>query len=196
MRNRVHPVLIVLTLVIVVVTVAIVYSRRLPTTAAGPAEVRPMAAPMMGTPDIDEVLRIQWIPWFAPEGIRIMNFLPGETPSPLWLMGCQEGDILVSVNDSPIVGGDLHEAIAELRENGTPFTLGLVRMGREISKEIDRYPELPAAAAQPAQPEGAAPQQPAQPEGAAPQQPATPAEPREYLGGLSPASPSPSRSTE
>jgi hypothetical protein len=185
MRNRVHPVLIVLTLVIVLVTVAIVYSRRLPTTGAGQAEVTPMVAPMMGTPGIDEELRIQWIPWFAPEGTRIMNFLPGDTPSPLWLMGCQQGDILVSVNGNPIEGSDLNDAIAELRENGTPFTLGLVRMGREISKQIDSYPELPAAAAQPAQPEGAAAQQPA-----------TPAEPPEYLGGLSPVPPSPGPSTE
>jgi len=178
MRNRVHPVLIVLTLVIVLITVAIVYSRRLPTRAAEPAEVRSKIAPMMGTPGVDEELGIQWMPWFAPEGDRIINFLPGDTPSPLWLIGCQQGDILVSVNDSPIAEVGLHEALAELRENGTPFTLGLVRMGREISKEIDSYPELPPALAQPAQPEAAAPQQPT-----------SPAEPHEYFGGLSPDRP-------
>ena len=176
MRNRVHPVLIVLTLVIVLITVAIVYSRRLPTRAAEPAEVRPRTGPMMGTPGIDEELGIQWMPWFAPEGERIMNFLPGDTPSPLWLIGCQQGDILVSVNDNPIAEVGLHDALAELRENGTPFTLGLIRMGREITKEIDSYPELPPALAHPAEAEGS----PAQPS------PTSPAEPHEYLGGLSP----------
>ena len=129
---------------------------------------------MMGTSDIDTELRIQWIPWFAPLGIRIMNFLPGDVPSPLWLIGCQQGDILVSVNDEPIEGADLHDALAELRDNGTPFTLGLIRMGREISKDVDSYPELPPALAQPA--EGS----PAQPSGA------QPAESQEYFGGISP----------
>ena len=176
MRNRVHPVLIVLTLVIVLVAVAIVYSRRLPTSDQGPAQVTTRVGPMMGTPGIDEVLGIQWMPWFAPEGDRIMNFLPSDTPSPLWLIGCQQGDILVSVNDIPMAEADLHDALAELRDNGTPFTLGLIRMGREISKEIDSYPELPPASAHPAEAEGS----PVQPSSA------SPAEPHDYLGGLSP----------
>ena len=180
MRNRrVHPVLIVLTLVIVLAAVAIVYSRRLPTRTAEPTAVTARTGPMMGTPDVDLELGIQWMPWFAPEGTRIMNFLPGDTPSPLWLIGCQQGDILVSVNDSPIVGGSFHEALAELRENGTPFTLGLIRMGREISKEIDSYPELPPALARPADAEGS----PLPPSSTAA------AESQEYFGGLTPMMP-------
>jgi len=142
LKTRIHPVTVILVLAIVGLAVYMGYSRKLerqsaPTVPAGTAE-RQLPAVR------DEELGA----WLRPSvqldvGDTIVGFQPSAAASPLAMLGCLPGDVLVSCNGDPIAGGNVRKAIEEMEKTGKPVVLVVYRSGKKTQLKTKKLPDIP-----------------------------------------------------
>ncbi len=82
-----------------------------------------------------------------PQGLLVTGFTLSPEPSPLQVIGVEEGDVIVACNgESRHMRDRILDAIEGLRERGEPITLSVVRNGQQIElTRTERLPDSPAS---------------------------------------------------
>jgi S1-C subfamily serine protease len=76
----------------------------------------------------------------------VTGFVSSSGPSPVELLGVEEGDVIVSCNGrSGQIGVRLLAAIEGLQSRGEPLVLEVVRNGRRIKLRATKGPPAPQA---------------------------------------------------
>jgi membrane-associated protease RseP (regulator of RpoE activity) len=157
MTKRVHPIIAVLALIIALVLVAMVFSRRM-------QEPPRQTAPMMGRRGAgrgggmamrrggggggtsqSSALGIRFSQSSSPRGFKVDGFEGSAGSSPLEVIGVKPGDVIMECNGAKQgIRDALITAIDELQTGGKPITVVVSRGGKELS--LKRTEKLPAAA--------------------------------------------------
>lgn len=144
LKMRVHPVTVVLALAVVLLAVFFIYSRKLESQnpPLGPEELRLLQRPMPA-PAYDEALGVvlQVIPESKQE--KVVGFRPSRQASPLGLLGCMPGDVLVSINGKPVSGKNVRQAMEDLEKKKKPISLIIERGGQRLELKHTKMPTAP-----------------------------------------------------
>jgi len=146
MSKQVSPVVAVLALVVVLVAIGMVYTRRLqeppPFTMRGPARggigrgARGGGGDTVRRDEQDARLGIESDLSTEPKGLRIVSFREPRSRSPLVAIGLKEGDIVLSCNEYDSgLRMRLVLAVTELQRQGQPVKLEVSRGGKQIAIE-------------------------------------------------------------
>jgi membrane-associated protease RseP (regulator of RpoE activity) len=144
LKTRVHPVTVVLALAVLGLAIFMRYSRKLA------EQDRPMPPEVMGRmegrppPSYDKGLGAMIGMSPQTQGDMVLSFRPSAAASPLAMLGCFPGDVLVSVNGKPVSGVNVRQAIEELEKDGKPVSLIVDRHGQKVELKHTKMPTVPA----------------------------------------------------
>jgi S1-C subfamily serine protease len=144
LKTRVHPVTVVLALAVLGLAIFMGYSRKLaeqdrPTPSEMMRAMEPRPAPAY-----DKGLGVMLGMSPQTKGDVILGFRPSAAASPLAMLGCFPGDMLVSVNGQPVSGVNVRKAIEELEKDGKPVSLIVNRNGQKVELKHTKMPTVPA----------------------------------------------------
>ena len=145
LKTRVHPVTVALALAVVGLAIFMGYSRK-PESQTQPLMLEQMRMQQSRPPPtIDRSLGA--VTTISPRGRGgdvLVDFTPSREASPLGVLGCAPGDILVSVNGESVTGWHVRKAMEELEKDGKPLSLIVDRNGQKVELKHTKMPTVPA----------------------------------------------------
>jgi len=141
MKTRLHPITVVLALAVLGFAIYIGYVRKLQSMspAVPPQMMEPRPAPAY-----DEGLGAMLQASPETKSHMIVGFRPSAAASPLAMLGCFPGDVLVSCNGAPVTGTEVRKAIEEMEKKHKPIVLEVYRGGEKIELKHEKMPAEPA----------------------------------------------------
>ena len=143
LSTRVHPVTVVLALGVVGLAIFMAYSRKLESQSERPKVLTDMMRPEP-SPGYDQGLGAMITMSREPKGEKVVGFKPSAAASPLAMLGCFPGDVLVSVNGDTVSGANVRKAMEDLEKHGKPISLIVYRQGRKLELKHTKMPTVPA----------------------------------------------------
>jgi hypothetical protein len=141
MQRRLHPITVVMALAVVFFAIFIVYSRKMDTTGPRRTITDWEARGGVPPPHHNTELGIMESPVPGRHAMKIMGFRGPPGPSPLMIAGCRPRDIVIECNGKQFDYTELDNAVEELREKGTPFTLTVERGGQTVTVNVSHWPK-------------------------------------------------------
>ena len=139
-KTRVHPVTVVLVLAVAGLVVFMMYSRRLESTSPQAHLFQQRQPPPIRDAELGAILS----PSTSGQGETLSSFYPSRFASPLAVLGCLPGDVLISCNGQPVSGSSVLEAVEALKKDGTPIEMVVMRSNQTTTLKTEEWSDLPA----------------------------------------------------